>query len=182
MKFKLSNLSLIALLIVLSSLPGLAFRFPFFGKSLSDKVPVTILNLEGCPVNIDFAEVEDKGTNALGHKNIEYTYSAEVINPTEKAVQAVQLLWLREIPFEPYLARKFKVNGVDQIQAGAKQKIIFKLPFDDRSESYFSVWVKKVLFTDGEEWSAAETDKAEAAIPVIESLQDLKKEFDEAAE
>lgn len=181
---KLGKLFSIIFLTLLASfsLPAQANWFKdLFGNKVRKEleVPVTLRNVAEAPVQILDASVKDIGTTITGIKNIEQTYTTEIQNLTGKVILAVQLVWLREIPFEPYLARKFKVNSPHATRANAKQKIVFRQPFDNRSDSYFTVWVKKVLFADNTEWLAEpEEEGSDDGLTVINSLQDLDEEFE----
>jgi hypothetical protein len=127
---------------------------PFFKKEKSDeKIFVKVINEEASQVSIDNAFVVDKGTKAVQIKEIEYSYITEVTNLSDKTVLAVQLVWERDIPFEKYSARKYRVNSTEMIKSGGTKKVHFRLPFDYRDDAYFKVWVKKVLFEDGTVWA-----------------------------
>ena len=137
-----------------SANPYAFLGLPFFKKErIDEKIFVKIINDEASQISINKALVIDKGTKSVEIKEIEYSYITEVTNLSNKTVLAVQLVWERDIPFERYSSRKYRVNSTELIQAGDTKKVHFRLPFDHRDDAYFKVWVKKVLFEDGTVWA-----------------------------
>lgn len=165
-------LLLFVALVLSSAQPAYSFDIDeirdFFRKKHQQTVQV--VNHVGCPVIIDDARVEERGSEHFrSFTGILDTYSIKVRNVSGRDVLAYKIAWTLKHPFQNWVFRRITANSIDEMHPGEVQTLSFKRDKHYRQDAYYYAEIEKVQFADESIWEAPDYDETMTVDDILES-------------
>lgn len=147
---RILNTLLFILLLTLSS-----FSHRTEAKSIIEKhrYELIVRNSLKAPLKIIKFEIEDRGINELGLKNVAYQFKAKVKNQSRRDILSYKLILKEYVPFQSEEFKEIILTSTKKIKPRKKDIAFQERMINHHLETLYVVSVAEVLFEDGTVWS-----------------------------